>query len=61
MKNLVKSLNESVAESNTSHGKLTAKRLMTMLAEDAAMVESRPGCWEAANMADVLRGHGYSI
>lgn len=45
----------------TSHGELTVDALLAMLAEDAAMVITRPGCWEAANMATVLTAHGYEI
>lgn len=44
----------------TSHGSLTPSTLLTMLAEDAGMLITRPGCWEAANMSDVLASHGYA-
>lgn len=43
----------------TTHGELTVAGLLTMLAEDAGMVLTRPGSWEASNMAAVLSGHGY--
>ena len=35
-------------ECGTSHGEMTMKmkKLITLLAEDAALVESRPGSWE---------------
>jgi hypothetical protein len=45
----------------TSHGELTVSKLMTMLAEDAAMVVSRPGSWEGSGMAEILEKHGYRI
>lgn len=43
----------------TTHGPLTPAKLLAMLAEDAGMVITRPGCWEAANMDQVLASHGY--
>lgn len=48
-------------ELGTSHGGMTMKKLITLLAEDAALVESRPGSWEGANMAAVLQSHGYRV
>jgi len=48
------------SEPFNSHGHLTVKKLAVMLLEDAGMVISRPGSWEGANMADLLRCHGYS-
>ncbi len=45
----------------TTHGPLTAKSLLEMLAEDAALVITRPGSWEGANMATVLESHGYRL
>lgn len=45
----------------TSHGKLTVASLLAMLAEDAAMVMTRPGSWEGSNMAQVLMSHGYDV
>lgn len=48
-------------ECGTSHGEMTMKKLITLLAEDAALVESRPGSWEGANMAAVLQSHGYRV
>lgn len=45
----------------TSHGKLTVESLVAMLVEDAAMVMTRPGSWEGANMAQVLMSHGYDL
>lgn len=45
----------------TTHGKLTIAGLVAMLAEDAAMVVSRPGSWEGSNMHSVLTSHGYEI
>ena len=35
--------------------------LVAMLVEDAAMVVSRPGSWEGANMASVFASHGYDV
>lgn len=43
----------------TTHGKLDIPKLITMLAEDAAMTNSRPGSWEGANLQQVLDSHGY--
>lgn len=43
----------------TSHDPLTPAKLLAMLAEDAGMVITRPGCWEASNMHQVLESHGY--
>jgi hypothetical protein len=43
----------------TSHGQLTVATLLEMLAEDAAMTNSRPGSWEGSNMQTVLDSHGY--
>jgi hypothetical protein len=43
----------------TSHGELTVKKLLVMLAEDAAMTQSRPGSCEGSNMQGVLDSHGY--
>jgi hypothetical protein len=43
----------------TTHGKLDIPRLIAMLAEDAAMTNSRPGSWEGANLQRVLNSHGY--
>ncbi|WP_186059716.1 MULTISPECIES: hypothetical protein [Burkholderia] len=45
----------------TTHGRLTVPLLLGMLAEDAAMVVTRPGCWEASNMSQVLYSHGYRV
>lgn len=46
-------------EGFTSHGALDVRSLLTMLAEDAAMTNSRPGSWEGASMQHVLAAHGY--
>lgn len=48
-------------EGATTHGPLDVKALMTMLAEDAAMVITRPGSWEGSNMAQVFSSHGYEV
>ena len=45
----------------TTHGPLDVSALMTMLAEDAGMVVSRPGSWEGSNMAQVFQSHGYDV
>ncbi|MEW5891248.1 MAG: hypothetical protein AB1768_19945 [Pseudomonadota bacterium] len=60
---LVAVCNESheAREGATTHGKLTVASLLSMLAEDAAMVMRRPGSWEGANMAQVLQSHGYDV
>ena len=42
-----------------THGELNVKKLLTLLAEDAAMMQSRPGSWEASTMQQVLDAHGY--
>lgn len=47
-------------EQACTHGPLTVSGLLAMLAEDVGMVETRPGCWEASNMAQVLASHGYN-
>jgi len=44
-----------------THGALTGAQLLAMLAEDAAMMMTRPGCWEASNMRDLLASHGYEV
>lgn len=46
-------------EGSTTHGPLTVPALVAMLAEDAAMIISRPGSWEGTNMTNVLSSHGY--
>jgi hypothetical protein len=58
---VVKNCNLSHAERDgaTSHGPLDVSGLLTMLAEDVAMTNSRPGSWEGANMQQVLDSHGY--
>jgi hypothetical protein len=43
----------------SSHGRLTVSSLLSMLAQDAAMTNSRPGSWEGSNMQQVLDSHGY--
>ena len=45
----------------TTHGRLTLESLISMLVEDLSLVQSRPGCWEADNMENVLSSHGYEI
>ncbi|WP_372169209.1 hypothetical protein [Xanthomonas axonopodis] len=63
IRTLLHSLNTShqVREERAcTHGPLTVAGLLAMLAEDVGMVETRPGCWEASNMAQVLASHGYN-
>lgn len=43
----------------TTHGELDVSGLLMMLAQDAAMTNSRPGSWEGSNMQQVLDAHGY--
>lgn len=43
----------------STHGELNVKKLLTILAEDAAMTESRPASWQASKMQQVLDSHGY--
>jgi|GEM_PF-3175001 len=43
----------------TTHGSMTVPTLLAMLAEDAAMTNSRPGSWEGSSMQQVLDSHGY--
>nr|WP_321266055.1 hypothetical protein [Alcaligenes faecalis] len=45
----------------SSHGVLDVPSLLKMLADDAAMVITRPGSWEGANLAQVLSSHGYEV
>jgi len=53
-------LAEAKRDGATTHGKLDVPRLLAMLAEDAAMTNTRPGSWEGANMQQVLDSHGYA-
>jgi len=46
-------------EGATTHGRLDIPGLLGMLAEDAAMTNTRPGSWEGANLQQVLDSHGY--
>ncbi|MCW0399332.1 hypothetical protein NB700_001888 [Xanthomonas sacchari] len=48
------------AEQACTHGLLTVAGMLEMLAQDAGMVESRPGSWEGSNMAQVFASHGYN-
>ena len=45
----------------TTHGPVEPADILAMLAEDAAMVVSRPGSWEGSGMAQHLSAHGYEI
>lgn len=47
------------ADGFCTHGPLTVESLINMLLEDVKMTATRPGCWEASNMAKVLSSHGY--
>ena len=46
---------------STSHGALSMPAMLAMLAENAAMVITRQGSWEGANMAQVFSSHGYEV
>jgi hypothetical protein len=50
----------SPANGCCTHGPLNIERLIEMLLDDVQMTATRPGCWEAANMAQVLISHGYA-
>lgn len=58
---VVQSCNQSNLDRRgaTTHGELDVPKLLTMLAEDAAMTIDRPGSWEGSNMQQVLDSHGY--
>lgn len=58
---VVESCNRADHDNNgaTTHRKLDVPKLLTLLAEDAAMTNTRPGSWEGANMQQVLDSHGY--
>jgi hypothetical protein len=58
---LAKRCAEIGADGATSHGPLTVEGLLSMLAEDCALVVTRPGSREAVNMARVLASHGYDL
>ncbi len=61
---MLDALNTVVSRCTTeasTHGQLTLESLFEMLAADVAMTETRPGCWEASNMAQVFVSHGYEI
>lgn len=45
----------------TTHGHMTPAKLLAMLAEDAGMVITRPGSWEASNLHQALVSHGYDV
>ena len=53
-------LAEASRDGATTHGKLDVPRLLAILAEDAAMTNTRPGSWEGANMQHLLDSHGYA-
>lgn len=63
----LKKLAERCGQSNdacdgaNTHGPLDVARLVTMLAEDAAMAVLRPGSWEGLGILDVLNAHGYEV
>ncbi len=61
---MLDALNTVVSRCTTeasTHGQLTLEAMFQMLAEDTAMTETRPGSWEAGNMARVFQSHGYEI
>jgi len=41
------------------HGLLTVESALAVLAEDLGTINSRPGCWGAMHMTDVVQAHGY--
>ena len=43
----------------STHGALNLESLLEMLLEDVALMVSRPGSWEGANMGNVMASHGY--
>lgn len=45
----------------TGKASLNVSSLLAMLAENAAMVVTRPGSWEGSGMAQLLRSHGYEV
>lgn len=45
----------------TTHGPVEPADILAMLAEDAALVVSRPGSWEGSGIAQHLAAHGYEI
>jgi hypothetical protein len=51
----------SPADGFCTHGPLTVETLIEMLLDDVIMTTTRPGCWEASNMAQVLISHGYKV
>ncbi len=52
---------DQARDGGTTHGPLDVKLLLELLAEDAAMVISRPGSWEGAGMSALLNSHGYEV
>lgn len=52
---------EKCATEASTHGPLTLPEMFQMIAEDIALTETRPGSWEAVNMAHVFTSHGYNI
>ncbi len=58
---VVANCNESNESSGgaTTHGALNVSTLLSMMAEDLAMTNTRPGSWEGSNMQQVLDSHGY--
>lgn len=38
---------------------MTPDKLLSWLIDDVRYVETRPGCWEASNMEQVLVSHGF--
>lgn len=48
-------------EQACTHGILTIPKVLEMFAEDLEMTQSRPGCWEASNIYQVMASHGYNL
>lgn len=38
---------------------MTPDKLLSWLIDDVRYLETRPGCWEAGNMTQVLVSHGF--
>ena len=57
----VKAVVAMCATENSTHGKLTAKRLAEMLMQDVALANRRRGSWEGSKMGDLLSSHGYQV
>jgi len=52
---------DKAREGATTHGALSVEDLLAMLANDCALMQTRPGSWEGSNMATVFASHGYEV